>query len=278
MDHSIRELERDLARGGYSKGRVKAYVAAAVALQKSCGKPIRDITREELRGFVDQRTAPGINFSVVRCLQGLKFLFGRTLGRPEMVSFIKVRPPRHRLPVILTMSEVHRLIGAIKEPRYQAVAMVLYGAGLRLSEALALETRDLDGPDGVIRVRNGKGGKDRNAKLSPTLYQWLRDYWARVRPAAPYLFASRTTGRPPMKDTVRKALVLAGKEAGIQKRVYPHLLRHCFATHLLNDGVDLYLVSQLLGHACLQTTTVYTRLSTKRMQQIPSPLELLPRR
>jgi site-specific recombinase XerD len=278
MDHSIEELRRDLARGGYSKRTVKAYSDVATALREACDRPITDITREQLRAFVDERTKGGNTFAVVRDLQGLKFLFGRTLGKPEMVTFITLRRPRSRLPIILTMSEVHRLLGAIKEPRYQAIAMVLYGAGLRLSEAIALETRDLDGPGGVIRVRNGKGGKDRNAKLSPTLYQWLRDYWARVRPMAPYLFASRVTGKPPTRPTVRKALVLAAKGAGIDKPVYPHLLRHCFATHLLNDGVDLYIVSQLLGHALLQTTTVYTRLMRKRVREVPSPLDLLPRR
>jgi site-specific recombinase XerD len=156
--------------------------------------------------------------------------------------------------------------------------MVLYSAGLRLSEAIALETRDIDRAEGIIRVRRGKGKKDRNAKLSPAIYQWLRDYWARVRPAAPYLFSSRSTGKPPTRETVRKALRLAAKEAGIQKPVYPHLLRHCFATHLLNEGVDLFIVSQLLGHEHLQTTTVYTRLMRKRVREVPSPLELLPQR
>jgi site-specific recombinase XerD len=111
---SIEELRRDLARGGYSKQTVKAYADTATALHEACGKPIKDITREEVRAFVDGRTANGITHAVVRELRGLKFLFGRTLGKPEMVSFIKFRRPRSRLPLILTLSEVQRVLGALR--------------------------------------------------------------------------------------------------------------------------------------------------------------------
>ena len=127
-------------------------------------------------------------------------------------------------------------------------------------------------------MRHGKGDKAREAKLSPSLYQWLRDYWFHEQPRAPYLFASKRTGKLPGPDTVRKALGKAAKAAWIKKRVTPHVLRHSFATHLLEQGTDVRVVGALLGHACLQTTARYTRVTEKLVRETPSPLDLLPQR
>jgi len=154
----------------------------------------------------------------------------------------------------------------------------MYGAGLRISEAIALEVRDIDGRRGVIQVRHGKGNKAREAKLSPALYEWLRQYWAGERPPQPYVFASRKTGKPPTPATVRSALALAAKDAWIKKRVTPHVLRHSFATHLLDEGTDLHVVRELLGHSLIQTTARYARVTQKRIRETPSPLDLLPQR
>jgi site-specific recombinase XerD len=154
--------------------------------------------------------------------------------------------------------------------------MVLYGAGLRISEALALEVTDIDGARGVLRIRHGKGDRAREAKLSPMLYTWLRSYWAAERPPRPYLFASPHSGRPPKQATVVRALALAAEQAGISKRVTPHVLRHSFATHLLDAGTDLRVIQVLLGHQSIKTTVRYTRVSTALVRQTPSPLELLP--
>ncbi len=206
------------------------------------------------------------------------FLFRRTLGRPELVSFIKLPRRRSPLPSVLSLDEVNALLRAIREPLYQAIAMVMYGAGLRIDEALALEVRDIDGARGVIHVRHGKGDKAREAKLTPTLYEWLRQYWARARPPMPHLFASRKTGKPPSKPAVRKALARAGKDAFIKKPVRPHILRHSFATHLLDESVDIRVVQVLLGHQSIRTTARYTRVTQKRIRETPSPLDLLPRR
>jgi site-specific recombinase XerD len=156
--------------------------------------------------------------------------------------------------------------------------MVLYGAGLRIAEALALEVTDIDGARGVIRVRHGKGNKPREAKLSPSLYQWLRQYWSRERPPLPYLFASRRTGKPPVAESVRSALALAAKEAWVKKHVTPHVLRHSFTTHLLEQGTDVRVVSALLGHASLLSTARYGRVTEKLVRETPSPLDLLPHR
>ncbi len=208
----------------------------------------------------------------------LKFLFKRTLGKPEMVSFLKLPKVYSPLPIVLSLEEVNALLRAIREPRYQAIAMVMYGSGLRVSEAIALEVGDVDGARGVLMVRHGKGNKAREAKLSPSLYDWLRQYWARTRPPAPHLFACPRRRKLPRPDTIRGALAKAAKEAWIKKRVTPHVLRHSFATHLLDEGTDVHVVGKLLGHASIETTARYARVTQKRVRETPSPLDLLPQR
>jgi integrase/recombinase XerD len=279
MDQSIEQLGQDLARASYAKTTQERYVRTARELADRIRKPLVDVTREDLRAFVEFVGSRGMSPWQVRDrLSGVLFLFRRTLGRPELVSFIKL-PRRHSpLPSVLSLEEVHALLQALRHRRYQAIAMVMYGAGLRISEAIALEVGDIDGSRGVVRVRHGKGNKAREAKLSPSLYEWLRQYWARERPPPPFLFASPKTGKVPRAATVRKALARAAKEAWIKKRVTPHVLRHSFATHLLDEGTDVHVVRELLGHRSIQTTARYARVTQKRVRQTPSPLDLLPQR
>ena len=273
MDQSIEQLGQDLARAGYAKSTQKHYVARARDLSRRFGRRVSELTREELRLYTDELRARGrsrpwlsVQFSA------LMYLYRRTLGQPERVSFLSHPRCHSPLPTVLSLKEVGALIGAIRHPSYQAIEMVMYGAGLRISEALALEVTDIDGARGVIRVRHGKGDKARETKCSQTLYGWLRQYWARQRPQAPYLFASRRTGRPPTPDSVRTALALAAEKSRISKRVNPHVLRHSFATHLLEHGTDVRVVQALLGHASLNTTARYTRVTEKLIRQTPSPL------
>jgi site-specific recombinase XerD len=279
MDKSIEELGQDLAQAKYVKSTQKKYLGVAEHLSERFGRPLAELTREDLRTYVEEVSARGLSASWVKTRLGaLGFLYRKTLGQPEKVSFVSY-PKEHRpLPTVLSVEEVGALIRSVHHPRYQAVVMVLYGAGLRIAEALALEVKDIDGARGVIRVRHGKGDKAREAKLSPSLYQWLRDYWACERPPAPYLFGSRKTGKPPRAETVRAALAHAAKEAWIKKQVTPHVLRHSFATHLLEQGTDVRVVGALLGHASLQSTARYAKVTEKLVRQTPSPLDLLPQR
>ena len=279
MDKSIERLGQDLARANYAEKTRKAYVQTAGELAKRSGKPLAELTRDDLRAYVDSLQGGNVSaHQQAARLGAVLFLFRRTLGRPELVSFIKL-PRRHSpLPSVLSLDEVHALLRALRHRRYQAIAMVMYGAGLRISEAIALEVRDIDGSRGVLQVRHGKGNKAREAKLSPTLYEWLRQYWAKERPPQPYLFASPKTGKLPLRTTVRKAIARAAKEAWIKKRVTPHTLRHSFATHLLDEGTDVHVVRELLGHASLSSTARYARVTQKRIRETPSPLDLLPQR
>lgn len=279
MDKSIEQMRQDLAFAGYAKDTQRGYVKAVEEFSAHVGRPVVEVGRDELRAYAEHLRQRGRSASWLQGkLAALVFLYRKTLGRPNDVSFV-IWPKRHApLPPVLSVDEVQALLRALKHPLYQAVAMVLYGAGLRIAEALALEVTDIDGARGVLRVRHGKGDRARQAKLSPTLYQWLRRYWAAERPPLPYLFASRRTGRPPRSETVRHALALAAEQAGINKHVTPHMLRHSFATHLLDAGTDVRVIQVMLGHRSVQTTARYTRVSTALMRQTPSPLDLLPTR
>ena len=276
MDKTIEQFSQDLARAGYAQKTCREYRKVSERLRSYCGKGIVEITRDELREYVQvitEQTASAGNLSHPLC--ALLFLFRRTLGKPDFVSFIKLPRRYSKLPVVLSQQEVHALLNAIQSPRYQSLAMVMYGAGLRIAEAIALTVDDIDAARGVIRVKHGKGDKPREAKLSESLYQWLRQYWSRQRPPLPFLFANQK-GRLPLATTVRQALALAAKRAFIKKRVTPHVLRHCFATHLLEEGTDVRVVGALLGHASIKTTARYARVTEKLVRETPSPLDLLP--
>ncbi len=279
MDKSIEQMGQDLAFAAYSKSTKTQYLRAAIALGAYYDRPVADLKRDDLREYVEhlheqERSASWLKMH----LGGLVFLYTKTLGREADVSFVVWPKQYSPLPTVLGQAEVATFLEALRHPVYLAIATVLYGTGLRISEALALEVTDIDGARGVVRVRHGKGNLAREAKLSSSLYQWLRGYWSKERPPLPHLFASRRTGRPPTQDAVRDAFALAGEQAGITKPVRPHVLRHSFATHLLDAGTDIRVIQVLLGHRSLQTTMRYTRVSTALLQKAPSPIDILPSR
>ena len=277
MEKSIEEMKRDLAFASYSDSTQRQYIKNAEHLAEHFGRPLVESDREKLRQYVESLMAQGKSASWLKMhLGALAFLFRKTLGRPNDVSFVSWPRQHSPLPEVLSLDEVQALLKALKHPLYRTIAMVLYGAGLRISEALPLEVTDIDRPRGVIHVRHGKGDRPRDAKLSLVLYTEMRAYWAEERPALPYLFATRRTGRPPRAESVRRALEVAAEQAGITKPITPHVLRHSFATHLLEAGTDLRVVQVMLGHSSIQTTARYTRVSTKLMRETPSPLDLLP--
>lgn len=279
MTKCIEQMKQDLAFANYSNRTQQDYLGTVRALVESIGRPVEQIDREDLRAYVSRLMTRGRSASWVKMkLAAIVFLFAKTLGRPTDVSFIKFPKQHSPLPTVLSQQEVEALLQAVRRPVYRAIAMVLYGTGLRIDEALSLEVGDIDGQRGVLRVRHGKGDRAREVKLSSELYQWLRCYWDRERPPLPHLFASRRTGRPPSQEAVRSALAAAAEEAGIKKPVRPHVLRHSYATHLLDAGTDVRVIQALLGHKSLATTMRYTRVSTALVQNTPSPLDLLPSR
>ena len=266
----------DLSLAGYAESTQKKYLAAADAFVAFHWRCPTEMGQEEVRGWAEHlmtRTRIGPQ-RLRQHFAALKFLYGKTLGRPEVVSFLSWPRDERRLPTVISREEVLRLLQELRVPTYGALFTTVYATGLRIGEACALETGDLDAARGVIHVRRGKGGKERYVPLSPRLLAILRTYWKVVRPPQPWLFASKA-GTAVSAATARKALADAAKRARISKRVTPHVLRHSFATHLLEDGTDMRIIQVVLGHASIKSTTRYTRVSAKLIADANSPLDSL---
>lgn len=270
-------MHQDLVRGGYTLTTMQHYLGCVRKFVEYFGgcSPMK-IGQREIRSFVEDLEKRGLSHQRVRqYLAALKFLYVRTLGRPQDVAWISFPRARRRTPKVLSGSEVAQLLAAIESPTYRAMASVCYGAGLRVEEVRGLEVKDVLSDRGLLHVRHGKGGHERYAMLSPTLLTTLREYWKAVRPEGPLLFPSRTSRRAVRAETVRAALRVATASAGIDKRVTPHVLRHSFATHLLEMGVEMRVIQQLLGHSSIRSTAIYAQVTTAIVKRTKSPLDVL---
>ena len=213
-------------------------------------------------------------------IYGLRFFFGVTMDRIEvMKSMNTVRQPK-RDPTVLSIAEVKRLLDAIPRLLYQAARSVAYGAGLRRSELAHLIVADIDSERMLIRVVQGKGSKDRNTLLSPSLLKLLRRWWCECRSKGQlspngWLFPGQKVGQPISTSQLHRACVKAAKDAGIDKHVSMHTLRHSFATHLLEQHEDIRVIQVLLGHCKLETTALYSRVATNLIREVKGPLESL---
>jgi len=258
------------------------YIRAVRHLAGFLGRSPDTATVEELRRYqlhlVDHGTSP---ITLNATITGLKFFFDVTLERPEaMARMSTVRVPR-TLPVVLSRDEAARLIAAAPSLKYQAALSVAYGAGLRASEVVGLKIGDIDGERKTLRVEQGKGRKDRYAMLSPVLLERLRTWW-RVAHAqgklleGGWLFPGQQPVNPLGTRQLNRAVHAAAAAAEIDKRVSMHTLRHSFATHLLEQKVDIRVIQVLLGHKKLETTALYAQVATEVLREVISPLEGLP--
>jgi len=210
----------------------------------------------------------------------LRFLFSVTLGRRDLARSLVVTRFHRKLPDVLSVEEVARLLEAAPGLKYKAALSVAYGAGLRVSEVAHLKIDDIDSTRMLIRIEQGKGRKDRNAMLSPHLLDLLRLWWREgkrrgVMLPHGWLFPGQGRTEPISTRQLHRAVQEAAERAGIRKRVSPHTLRHSFATHLLEQDVDIRVIQVLLGHTKLETTALYTKVSTRTIQAVASPLEHL---
>jgi integrase/recombinase XerD len=212
--------------------------------------------------------APTLNQAV----STLRFFFRVTLRRHDIVEHTHFIHEAHRLPAVLSPEEVARLLDAAPGLKYKAALSVAYGAGLRAAEVISLKIGDIDRKRMVIRVEQGKGRKDRYVMLSPHLLELLRAWWKTARPQG-WLFPGRDHVQPMTTRQLNRACHAAADRAKINKRVSLHTLRHSFATHLLEQNIDIRVIQVLLGHAKLDTTALYTRVATKTISEVMSPLE-----
>ena len=238
-------------------------------------------TAEDIRRFQVHQAESGVQPPTINCsVSALRFLFTVTLDRPDLSRrFVLARHAR-KLPSVLSVEEVGRLLEAAPGPKHKAALGTAYGAGLRVSEVAALKVDDIDSTRMLIRVEQGKGRKDRNAMLSPQLLGLLRLWWRegkRRNVILPHgwLFPGRNALEPISTRQLNRATHEAAEAAGITKRVTPHTLRHSFATHLLEQDVDIRVIQVLLGHSKLDTTALYARVATKTIRAVTSPLERL---
>jgi site-specific recombinase XerD len=233
-----------------------------------------DVKQYQLFLTKDRRLAWS-TFNVHVC--AIRFFYRHVLRVAWNVEHIPYQRTGRRLPVVLSGEEVIALLNAAMNLKDRAILMTLYAAGLRVGEAVHLRLEDIDSKRGMIRVDQGKGRKDRYVMLSEPLLETLRGYWREKRPA-PWLFPGQDPSRPLNRASVESLFAQAKEKAGIRKRVSPHSLRHSFATHLLERGVNIRVIQRLLGHRSLQSTEIYTHVAETYVRDTKSPLDdLLPK-
>lgn len=232
-------------------------------------------TAEDLRRFQLHQTQTGVRPPTINgSVAALRFFFTVTLGRANVVRLLTfVREPR-KIPEVLSLDEIARLLEAAPGPKYKAALSAAYGAGLRVSEVVALKVSDIDSKRMLLKIEQGKGQKDRFAMLSPVLLELLRDWYRITRPTV-WLFPGRDRLLPLTTRQLNRAVHAAAHMAEIKKRVTPHTLRHSFATHLLERKTDIRLIQVLLGHAKLETTALYLQVATTTIHAVMSPLDRL---
>jgi site-specific recombinase XerD len=265
----------DLRLRNYAARTIETYVGRIVAFAKHFGRSPELLGPEEVRTFqlhLLERRVSWSSFNQAVC--ALRFLYGTTLGRPEQLPMIPYGKRPKTLPNVLAPHEVLRLLDAAPTPRDRVFLQVAYGCGLRLSELIHLQVSAIDSARMVIHVRHGKGAKDRLVPLSQRLLAELRAYWRLDRPR-PWLFPGDKPSQPISGSNMQRRFGQLVQRVGLTKHCSLHTLRHSYATHLLEAGVDLLTLKMLLGHRTLETTARYLHVSTQRLQETPSLLDLL---
>ena len=266
----------DLKVRNRSSRTIKTYVAQVANFARHFGRSPELLGPEEIRQYqvylVEQGRVSWSYFNQTVC--ALRFLYRYTLGRDWAVAHIPFPRQPRKLPVVLSQAEVIQLFDAVHSLKQRAILMTAYATGLRLSEVTHLQISDIDSERMMIRVRQGKGQKDRYVMLSPTLLEVLRLYWRAERPTS-WLFPSKRKEQPINHSVVQRACRQAGLDAGLTKHATVRSLRHSFATHLLEAGTNIRIIQTLLGHSSVSTTQRYTYVSNKTVRATESPLELL---
>jgi site-specific recombinase XerD len=272
-------MTEDMAIRGFASQTQTGYIRAVRNFTVFFGGSPDQADGEDLRRYqLDMRSRGVSATSINAAVSALRFFFGVTLGRDDAaVAMTMVREPR-RLPVILSTQEVARLLDAAPGLKYRAAFSLAYGAGLRAAEVVSLKISDIDSARKLIRIEQGKGAKDRYATLAPSLIDLLRVWWQAARAhgvilPGSWLFPGRNPVNPLTTRQLRRAFHAAKDAANIDKRVSLHTLRHCFATHLLEQKVDIRVIQVLLGHARLETTARYAQVASTTIRAVKSPLE-----
>lgn len=275
MTEMRRRMEEELRLRGYSPRTQKSYVLWVRRLAEYYHRGPERLGSQEVRAFLvhllDQKLSRS---SLVQAFCALKFFYVHVLHRPYEVEDLSFPKKKRKLPVVLSEPEVKRLLDAAEDLQERTILMTLYSSGLRLGELTNLQVRDIDSVKMQIRVRQGKGAKDRNVVLSPTLLAGLRCYFRQYRPES-WLFYGQTPQLRLADRVVQRMVRRLSEKAGLRPRVTTHTLRHSFATHLLEHGTEVVYIQELLGHRSLKSTLLYTRISPRALGKVTSPLDRL---
>jgi integrase/recombinase XerD len=275
-----KRMLEELQRRNYSHRTAKTYVRIVREFAEYFHQSPDKLGPEQIRQyqahlFQSKKLAPA---TVSQYVSALRFLFIKTLRRHFLAEHIPFPKSRKRLPTVLSPEEVARLIDSARNLFHRTLLMTLYSTAMRRAELCRLKVRDVDSQRMMIRIDQGKGGRDRDVPLSPKLLETLRVYWRWMQPST-FLFPGTVKGVradvPITPNVVWLACRQAAQVAGISKRISPHCLRHSCASHLLEAGADLRTIQVLLGHSRLEHTLVYLHLSHKHLQAIPNPLDTL---
>lgn len=269
----LKKLETELKLRGFSPNTVKAYTTANTLFLEWIKKQPEQVTEQDVKDYLghlisDKNIVPS---SIALKKAALKFLFDEILKK-GIVNFKTPKIPK-QVPVVLTRDEVRKLIDSAGSYKSKVIIQFLYSSGLRLSELINLKINDLEIKEKIGWVRKGKGNKDRMFLLSETIIKELEKYMLTLDANEKYLFPG-VEGHVSARN-VQKIIENATERACLRKKVHPHMLRHCFATHLLDAGVDIRKIQELLGHANLQTTQIYTSVSKEELKKVKSPLDSL---
>jgi integrase/recombinase XerD len=265
----------DLRIRNYSPHTVDIYVRLVARFAKHFGRSPDRLGPEQVRDYQVHLLALKTSWTLFnQTVSALRFLYGVTLKQTWALERLPYGKRPKRLPCVLSQQQVLQFLSAVEQLVSRMALATAYAGGLRVSEVAVLRVEDIDSARMLIHVRQGKGQKDRIVPLSKVLLESLRAYWGVFRPKE-WLFPGRNAQHPICVHTLQRACRRARKAAGLGKRVTPHTLRHCFATHLLEQGTDIRTVQALLGHATLSTTAIYTHVERRLIMATRSPLDLI---
>ena len=273
MTNYYQKMQFEMELRAYSPQTQKHYLSHLRILEGFLCKPLNQVSPEEIKDFLHHRIKAGVSYSSINIsCNAFKVLFNSVLKRNWSDDVI-VRPRKQKkLPYVLSRDEILSIFEQIPNIKHKTILLTAYSAGLRISEVLNLAVSDIDSKNMLIRVRCGKGGKDRFTILGMENLNMLRHYWKLYKPED-LLFPGKILGKPLAARNIQKVFKSAKESSGINKPVSVHSLRHSFATHLLENNTDLRTIQVLMGHANINTTCIYLHLSTKRISSIISPLD-----
>ncbi|MBM3281847.1 MAG: integrase [Candidatus Diapherotrites archaeon] len=268
----LTQFKQELLVTGYSSRTIKMYLIYVQKLLEETPKRPSEMDKQDIVGFLARAREKNVSNATLSLMHSaLKFFFQQHIGK-KIIDDIKIPKKAKKLPSVLTISELKEIFKNTKAGRNRLLLQFIYSTGVRVSEAVKMRVNDMDLDNATATVKSGKGNKDRVVVLSQKWITFIKKYLGRKRVVSEFVF-SKKNGKPLSTDTVERIIRHAAKEAKITKRVTPHVLRHSFATHLLESGENIRKIQVLLGHANLSTTSIYTHVSKEELKKVQSPLD-----